>query len=382
MIIIKDGSHAKRIIKLLLYTGEFPYYSLGMLGEVQSVKRAVRRMSQSQEVRCDSGDKVFSGKLVNISGKGHLKTVRLNAYAFEFIESLFPALFQYYLVHTGYHRFKGDAFSVERNHRVAESLAMLLMAGIEMRPDIIPELLMNCTIRKSFEVPAHYHCRYLKSLIKAELKKNQFTRIVSAVFFETGCYAIYNTRKAVMKLCGEGEQKTRKHLEEIAKKNSFTSKVDDAILFGKDYEIAEKTLVGLENDPKEKTVFGHIYHHIHFVPMNGFGVKLLQLYTTPYWNEDMLEQIFETHEIRREVGVFQYDAKVGYMHYVSFLDSDMVKIRSVRNHIQTKPEELTVLCFKEQEAFLKSYMGEDIKLKIYDLDEMMQTLECERRKII
>ena len=67
------------------------------------------------------------------------------------------------------------------------------------------------------------------------------------------------------------------------------------------------------------------------------------------------------------------------MHYLSFLDSDIVKLRSVRNHIRKNPVNLTVICFKEQVAFLKSYLGESVKMRTYEIGEIMDTLECERR---
>ena len=379
MIIIKDGSHAKRIIKLLLCTGEFPYYSLGILGEIHSVKRAVKRMSEVHEVRVDSGDQIYYGKIVNISGKGQLKTVRLNAYALPLIESLFPDMMEFYRYHTRNHRFKGDSVSVDRNHRVAEAIAMFLMAGIDLFSNSVPPLEANTTNRKEYVIPAYYHCRQLKTLIEDELKKNQYTRIVGSVFYESGCYAVYNTRNSVMMLSGEGESKTRKHLELLANKNAYYSSVQNALLFGKSYEVAERTLLALDFNQKESQVFGNIYQRYLFIPMDSFGVKLIQLYTTGYWMEDMLNQLFEPHQIRHEVGNFKYDAKAEDMHYLSFLDSDIVKLRSVRNHIRKNPVNLTVICFKEQVAFLKSYLGESVKMRIYEIGEIMDTLECERR---
>lgn len=382
MLSIKPGSHARRIIILLLYTGEFPYYSLGMLGEIQTVKYVVRRMAQTQEVKNESGETIFYGKILNISGKGQLKTIRLNAPVLKKIESIFPDHLEFYRSLTRNHHFKAEALKIERNHRVAESIAMFLMAGVELLPSKVPTLQVISDNKYPYDDPVLYHSRYLKTLRKDELKKNQYTRMIGAVFYGSGCYCVYNTRNAIMKWCGDGENKAKKHIEDIAKVNSFITKVDHAILFGKNYDIAERTLLGLESDSKEKSVFGHIFHHIHFVPLNEFGVKLLQLYTTPYWKEDVLEQFFEAHQIRREVGVFQYDAKVGDTHFLSFMDSDIVKLRSVRNHIQTTPTALTVICFEEQTTFLKSYMGQNIRLKIIKIDEMMDTLECERRKII
>lgn len=182
-----------------------------------------------------------------------------------------------------------------------------------------------------------------------------------------------------MMLSGEGESKTRKHLEHLANKNAYYSSVQNALLFGKSYEVAERTLLALDSNQKESQVFGNIYQRYLFIPMDSFGVKLIQLYTTGYWMEDMINQLFEPHQIRHEVGNFKYDAKAEDMHYLSFLDSDIVKLRSVRNHIRKNPVNLTVICFKEQVAFLKSYLGESVKMRTYEIAEIMDTLECERR---
>ena len=61
MIILKDRSHAVQIITLLLYAGEFPYYSLGMLGNERTIKNVVNKMSERQEVQDEDGKIVFVG---------------------------------------------------------------------------------------------------------------------------------------------------------------------------------------------------------------------------------------------------------------------------------------------------------------------------------
>ena len=81
MIILKPGSHAFRLLLLLLHVGEFPYCSLGILGDTRSVKYVVNRMAEIHDVNLYNGQTVFHGRLVNVSGRGKLKTIRLNAYA-------------------------------------------------------------------------------------------------------------------------------------------------------------------------------------------------------------------------------------------------------------------------------------------------------------
>ena len=95
--------------------------------------------------------------------------------------------------------------------------------------------------------------------------------------------------------------------------------------------------------------------------MDAFGVKLIQLFTTPYWREELIDQLYESHEVRKEVGNFQYDAKSGDMHYFSFLDSDLVKLRSVRNHILklSVPEKEPEWSEKKEVKELHVYADED-----------------------
>ena len=382
MIIIKPGSHANRIIKLLLYTGEFPYYSLGMLGDVRTMKNVVNRMAQTHVVKDESGKTIFQGKILNISGKGQLKTIRLNAYAFKVVDTLFPDLMEYYRFLTGNHRFRGDALNVERHHRVAESVCMLMLAGIEMHPDKIPQLQMEGVNRISFQNPVFYHSRVLKTMIKDEMKKTQFTRTVGAVFTQDTCYAVYNTRNSAMKWSGAGEIKARDNLEMVATMNSYASTPDSMFLMGKGFGVITKTMRLLDTDPKEKIIFGHIYHHIHFIPMNEFGVKLLQLYSTPCWKEFTIGLLFEPSIIRREVGAFKYDAKEDDSYFVSFLDSDIIKLRSAHKYLENNKADVTVICFEDQTDFIQSFMGSRVTIHPIKIDEIMEALKIKRRNCL
>lgn len=46
MLLISRGSHAYKIIMLLLITGEFPFRSLGLLGNERMMKETAVRMTQ------------------------------------------------------------------------------------------------------------------------------------------------------------------------------------------------------------------------------------------------------------------------------------------------------------------------------------------------
>ena len=61
-----------------------------------------------------------------------------------------------------------------------------------------------------------------------------YTRITGALFYAGGCYAVYNTRDAVMKWSGQGEIKASGNLLELARMNAGLSEISAALLLGKD----------------------------------------------------------------------------------------------------------------------------------------------------
>ena len=89
MIRLVPGSHAYQIVKLLLLAGEFPFRSLGILGDMRTMKAVVMRMTEVHDVREEKGIHQYHGRLVSVSGKGNIKTVRLQKYAFPFLQSIF-----------------------------------------------------------------------------------------------------------------------------------------------------------------------------------------------------------------------------------------------------------------------------------------------------
>ena len=382
MIILKSGSHAYRLLSLLLQVAEFPYYSLGLLGNRRTFTFTAERMATEQEIMLSDGKSDFIGRLITISGKGKSKTIRLNACAFSLLEKLYPDEYRYYKTISDQHHFRANIGNIERNHRVAEAVCMILRSGIEILPHKTPLLQMGRIKVIPFEEPAFYSSRMLKILGNNDLKKNQFTRMIGAIFYETGCYVIYNTRDAVMKWCGEGEIKTRQTITKISSKNSITTEPSSAILFGKNYDIAFRTIQELEKDRKEEQSFGAIYTQIHFIPMDDFGTKLLQILVYSDWKDVLLDLLFESDQIRREIGTFPYDAKVGGHYVLSFLDSDIVKLYRFYDHVIKNADPWLVVCFDSQTDFLRAYMGAGVHLRIIKMDEIMDYLECRRRSLL
>ena len=382
MIILKPGSHALRLVMLLLYTGEFPYYSLDLLGDRRTMMHAVNRMGKAHDVMDQDGQFLYHGRLISVSGKDMLKTIRLNAYFLAKLKSFRPDEYRYYMEAFDKHHFRGYTSSIERNHRMAEALFMLLQSGLCTLPERQPELQMKAIKELPFHKPAFYHSRILKVIGNNDLQKNQFTRIIGAVLYSTGCYVVYNTREAMMKWCGRGESKTLQTISEITSMNSATKNPSSALLYGKDYSVALRTVKELHLNARKSSLFAADYTKIHFLPMNQFGVKVFQLMVLPDWQNELLELMFDESQIRREVGVFQYDAKIDEHYVLSFLDCDLVKLYRFYDFVRKSKYQWMVVCFEEQADFIRGYMGADVKLRVMKLQAILDYFECKWESVI
>ena len=94
MLTLRPGSLAYRLISMLSVTGEYPIHSLHLLGNPRVMRDLVRRMSEPQLVRLPGADSVQT-KLVQISGKGAAKSVRLYRGALPILEWMHPDAFDY-----------------------------------------------------------------------------------------------------------------------------------------------------------------------------------------------------------------------------------------------------------------------------------------------
>ena len=63
--------------------------------------------------------------------------------------------------------------------------------------------------------PYFYLARELKRENAYELNKIRFTRLVGAIVYPGGAYAVYNNRDQMLNWMGEGERKIRNHLQSI-----------------------------------------------------------------------------------------------------------------------------------------------------------------------
>lgn len=377
MLIFRAENYLKKIIELISVTGEFPISALYLLGNERVVKRLVRNLSEKQIIRNDETGEEQKGKLLTVSGKGRLKTVRFYKGMLSVLNWIHEDALEFYLTSYQGHRFPGGKTHMERNHRVAEAVCMFFRAGVETRPYMLPKLQNKYRTDMVGDDPAFYLSRNLKKVGENEINKTMFSRIVGALFAGGKCYAVYNTRDAVMKWNGMGEFKTLHNLTEISRMNSKADSIDSAILFGASESIALKSLMESDKSRRLEFRFDSVYRHIYFVPLEEAGLRLIRIMCISGWRERLLQLLFDEKMRSFDLGTFEYDAKVGEAYVLSFLDGDIARLIRFRDAIRNQPGIFEVLCYPQQAAFLNAYLGESVSLRTIGIEMMERALGLE-----
>lgn len=378
MINFRTGSQLYRLITLLSVAGEYPTQSLHLLGNERMYKRLVSHLTEQTTILNPHTDESITlTKVVGISGKGKNKKVRLYRGALPILEWINAK--EYYMKTFREHNFSGDAKHVERNHRVAEALALFMGAGFEFREYKLP-VLQNAVIhRLNFVRPSFYTTRHLKQIGKTEMNKTMYTRIVGAVIAGNECYAVYNTRNAVMKWCGMGESKARTELEGVIRMNTEIAETRSAILLGASDKVVLSTIEETERNRKLELRFDGIYNHIHFVPLNEIGMRQLNLFTVPNWKEKLLDLLFEDEQRSYGLGSFEYDAYVDGVYMFSHLDGDLARLMRFKRGIGDPSNDYAVICFEDQVAFLKEYLSGLAQIRVIKRADVESELNLKRR---
>lgn len=365
MIHIRPGSQTQTLIMLLSTVGEFPTRSLHLLGNERVYKALVHRLTSPETFRNSMTGEEMTVRLLTVTGKASGKTVRLYKAALPILEWIGGK--DYYLSSFWNHKFPGDAAHKERNHRVAEAVAMCMRAGVAYRPYLLPTL-QNWEIRSVIpKYPAFYLAKDIKRVGEEEINKTMFTRLTGALYTDGSCYAVYNTRNAVMKWHGKGEFKAMQNLVDISRLNAGISRVDSAVLFGESEKIALDTL--LLSD-KMDFRFDSVYRHVHFIPLNEFGIRLLSLMLIPDWNAQLLDLLFDPEARSYNKGVFEYDAFVDGVYVLSHLDGDIARLIRFRDSVYNRAGRFEVLCYPDQVPFLREYLGPNVSIKTIGIDSV------------
>ena len=382
MLYFRMGSQLHRLVTILSVVGEFPMCSLYLLGNERVYKALVHKLTKQETIRNVITGEELTCRLFTVTGKAKLKSIRLYKGALPILNWIHSDAYRYYMASFWNHRFPGDLSHLERNHRVAEAVAFCLRARLEFRQYMLPILQNQDRLELLPEEPVFYQSKDLKRIGGDEMNKTMFTRLVGALFCGNSCYAVYNTRNAVMKWSGMGEFKTLHHLLEIGRLNGKITTIDSAMLIGEDYSVAMDTLLESGKNRRLEFRFDSIYRHIHFIPMDESGIRLFHIMILPDWKNRLLDLMFEPESRSYGQGYFEYDAYIDGVYIFSHLDSDLARLMRFREAVQSQYERYEVVCFTHQMAFVREYLGDGVGIKTIDLDTVEAALGPERRRKI
>ncbi|MDR3314321.1 MAG: hypothetical protein LBS96_07695 [Oscillospiraceae bacterium] len=370
MVNVRAGNYVYQLLQLLALAGEFPAASLCLLGNERVIKALVHRLESVQEMRFSTGGQVYVTKLLQVSGQRERRTVHLHRSTLPLLQELHSEASAYYLDTFQGHKFSGSEYHITRNHRVAEAIAVAMMAGLEFRPYVLPKLQNSAILHTVPTKPSFYIARDFKETESDGMNKTMFTRIVGAVFYTGGCYAVYNTRGAVMKWAGMGEFKAMHYLSELARRNAGLSDVNSALLLGNNPDVALQTI--LESDKNRRALrFDGVYQHVHFLPLNPDGIRLLKLLTLPNWNEKIRAALFSPEMRPQGFGFMEYDAVANGTFILSHLDGDLARLIRFREALPTQVNKhFEVVCFPWQQEYLHAYLGDSVKLRLIEMEAL------------
>ena len=140
MITARPGSHTHQLLQLLSTAGEIPTSALSLLGNDRVYSALVHKLESVQNIRFEKDGPVYQVKLIQVSGKKGERTIRLYRKGLVILDELHKGLFDWYMSVFKDHHFSNDQFHVERNHRVAEAVALCMATGVETRPYMLPTL--------------------------------------------------------------------------------------------------------------------------------------------------------------------------------------------------------------------------------------------------
>ena len=149
-------------------------------------------------------------------------------------------------------------------------------------------------------------------------------------------------------------------------------------MMGADYDAALSLLKELKETKGLSLGLFEIYRDIFFVPMDRFGSQLLRILTIQNWRERILRALFKREERSFDMGSFTYDACADGVYTLFFLDSNLWRLFRFREAVLGDPSlKYRIICFPEQMAFLKSYLGNRVSYATVSVEQVGKSLRIQ-----
>lgn len=365
---MKKDSQLYRLISLLSVCGEYPVRSLHLLGNKRMYRKLVDECMQPLTVRNpETAEAISLPRLFNLCGKGRLKSIRLYSGALPILKWIDEG--EYYDIISNGHNMPMNDQHLDRNHRVAEVLAVCRDAGIEIFPHNLPNFQRDefdtiIPLRQPFFMTS----RMLKWFGGDDAaNKTNFTRLVGTLFIGETDYFVYNTRYTPMKWSGAGELKAKINVRTLLQKPPFHEAY--SMLFADSDEIAMKAYLATHKIKNSNYHFDQIYDKTHFIPLNEYGARFLRFFTIPDWQEPLAKWFLDKEELHKD-GYYSYDDYSDSVYSLVWLDGDLHRLWEISELKGNR----RVYCFTWQKDFVRKYLGDDVEIIRVNFDKIEQLL--------
>ena len=365
---MRKDSRLYRLISLLSVCGEYPVRSLHLLGNKRMYRKLVDECMQPLTVRNpETAEAISLPRLFNLCGKGRLKSIRLYSGALPILKWIDEG--EYYDIISNGHNMPMNDQHLDRNHRVAEVLAVCRDAGIEIFPHNLPNFQRDefdtiIPIRQPFFMTS----RMLKWFGGDDAaNKTNFTRLVGTLFIGETDYFVYNTRYTPMKWSGLGELKAKINIRTLLQKPPFHEAY--SMLFADSGEIAMDAYLATHKIKNSNYHFDKIYDKTHFIPLNEYGARFLRFFTIPNWHDMLIKNIFQTDTLTPFVGN-HFDNCTDNIYSLVWLNGDLRRLWAAYPTVH----KTRIYCFCWQERFVRNYVGDDVEILIVNFNKVESLL--------
>ena len=366
---MRKDSRLYRLISLLSVCGEYPVRSLHLLGNKRMYRKLVDECMQPITIRNpETAEAISLPRLFNLCGKGRLKSIRLYGGALPILKWIGEG--EYYDLISNGHNMPMNEQHIDRNHRVAEVLALCRDAGIEIFPHNLPNFQEDEYDKLIYLSQPFFITSRMLKWFGGEYASNKtnFTRMIGALFAGETNYYIYNTRYTPMSWSGSGESKARFNVDLLSRR-IFHYDHTHSMLFADSAEIAMETYLSTHKIRNSGCHFDHIYEVTHFIPLNEYGARYLRFFTVEDWIDILRMIIYNTEEPPR-IRFYDYDIYKDDTYHLVWLDGDLHRLWMASE----LEGDLCVYCFDWQQDLVRKMLGDDVKIRIAIFDKVEEVL--------
>ena len=94
MFVITPSSQVRKIITILSVVGEFPFSSIGLLGNRNYIYNQIYKHIYVNDYELPETNEIIRCQLFQLSGKAELKTIRFHKSGLQVLKHLDPAAYQ------------------------------------------------------------------------------------------------------------------------------------------------------------------------------------------------------------------------------------------------------------------------------------------------